>query len=332
MVKNLQPEVEVISQFIGTPFYANSIFAAQKLAHAYNRQTGRFTAPMPFLLQKFLNSSQWYTANSEDLSGILKYDISYLDSDLKKGTAYVATAHGGRDGKVGIILTPDKIELALQLWKDTEKDENRKGLNSVYAAVLDDIYEGKDVMSVLLNDGYAPDGRKIGVYSFQQMIAGETPKDFSPYVIVRTLALAQKTVSDYDSIDRLTNIVELQEQGLSIEQIAKQETVTDSQVIVYAGGVVEGNNVIKLARKNFTPWHNHTPGNLSVWHPFNADLFMPEQSQGRVLAIGGNDFLGIIGYFGLNDHGRFVGVKRGMLPKIDWSSLYQLSSFDWSSI
>src|SRR3989338_9014195 len=149
----LQPEVKqvIIPQVTGTSFNGDSIPEAQKLALAYNRQTCGFTAPMPLLLQNFPHP-QWYTANSEDLSGIAKNDMPALG--LKRGDAYVATAHGGRDGQVGILL--------------------------------------------------APDNREIRVYSFQQMLAGETPKDFSRYVVVRPLALAQKTVPGYESIDRLT--------------------------------------------------------------------------------------------------------------------------------
>ena len=135
------------------------------------------------------------------------------------------------------------------------------------------------------------------------MLAGETPKDFSLYVVVWPLALAQKTVSGYESIDRLTNIAALQEQGLPAEQIAAQEAVEDSQVIVYAGGVAEGNNVIRLARKNFTS------GKLGVWHPFNVAEFNSEQSQGRPLFAGYDDNVGLDGISNLNfSYGRFAGV------------------------
>src|SRR3989338_39324 len=293
----LQPEVKqvIIPQVTGTSFNGDSIPEAQKLALAYNRQTCGFTAPMPLLLQNFPHP-QWYTANSEDLSGIAKNDMPALG--LKNGDAYIATAHGGKDGQVGVLLTPEKTELALQLWKDTEGKKQRKGLNILYAAVLDDIYEEKDVMSVLLQEGRRPDNGAIAIYSFQQMLAGETPKDFSPYVVVRPLALAQKTVSGYESIDRLTNVKDL----TPLEITKGKETVTDSQVIVYAGGVNEGNNVIKSARKYFIS------GNVGVWHPFNLKTFNSEQTHGRALFAGylGNN--GLNGNVNLYNGGRLAGV------------------------
>jgi len=297
----LRQEVKqvVVPQVTGIPFYADTIPEAQRLALAYNQETGGFTAPMPLLLVNFPHS-EWYTANSEDLSGVANYDMPHLN--IRKGEAFVATAHGGTDGKVGILLTPDKTELALQLWKETEENKQRKGLNAMHAAVLDDIYYGKDVLSVLLNERRAPDNRAIGIYSYEQMLAGETPKDFSPYVVVRPLALARQTIYGYESIDRLTNIAELVERdGLSDEESFEQERVTDSQVIVYAGGVAEGNKVIRSARYKFTS------GKLGVWHPFNVDTFNPEQSQGRLLFLGKYDDSGFGGDDLLDNDGHFVG-------------------------
>jgi hypothetical protein len=152
------------------------------------------------------------------------------------------------------------------------------------------------------------------------MLAGETPKDFSPYVVVRSLALARQTQSGYASIDRLTNIAELREKDLSDEEIAQQEKVTDSQVIVYAGGLAEGNRVIRSARKNFPS------GKLGVWHPFNLDGFNPQQAQGRVLFAGNNDYISLNGYNFLFNVVRLAGVAPEALRLLQLREAQQKTS------
>lgn len=148
------------------------------------------------------------------------------------------------------------------MYRKSEGKTARKGLNKIYAAVFNDIYtnskgEPIDVVRQLLNEGAMPDGRAVPVFSYEQMLAGETPQlmDFASYVVVRPLALARKTVSGYESIDRLTD----SEGRISPE--------TGSQVIAYAGGVNEAQNVIDRAKSEFTS------GKLGVWHPFNLDAF-----------------------------------------------------------
>ena len=78
--------------------------------------------------------------------------------------------------------------------------------------------------------------------------------------------------------------------------------VKDSQVITYAGGVQEGQNVIKRAKESFKS------KKLGVWHPFNSDKFNPDEPQGRVLFLNSGDYSGLYGNYYLDYYGRFVGV------------------------
>lgn len=277
----------------GEDFTGNTIPEAQRAVARYNaEQDGRFTASMPLLLLQFPHS-QWYNTNSEDIVGIDTYG-----KFGQKKQPVVATYHGGRDSKWG-LLPPEKIELALGMYRKSEGMNTRKGLNKVYAAVFNDIYtnskgEPIDVIRQLLNEGAMPDGRTIPVFSYGQMLAGETPNvmDFASYVVVRPLALARKTVSGYVSIDRLT------------DSEGRISPGTGSQVIAYAGGVNEAQNVIDRAKSEFTS------RKLGVGHPFNLDAFNPKEAQGRVLFRGniGND--GLRGFGSLNSSGRYLGVGR----------------------
>ena len=252
----------------------NTIPQAQIALDAHTRETGNVAAPMSLLLEGFPYGN-WVTANSEDYSGI--------DVDGKfaaKDEPIVATRHGGKEGKWG-LLTPETIQKALDMH-----GKNQGGLNQVYAAVLKDLYQ-TNVLRQMLNGGM-PDGRAVQVFSYNQLMAGECPRDGSEYIVVRPLSLARKTVSGYSSIARLTDL---------------EGKVTDSQVVVYAGGVDPAQKVIDTAKWKFIS------GNLGVWHPFNAKEFNPNEAQGHVLFVGYTDYDGLGGNNNLlSSNGRFAVV------------------------
>lgn len=252
---------------------SDTIPKAQRALDARAKETGNVAAPMPLLLEGF-PYGKWITANSDDYSGI--------DLDGKfgnKGDCVVATRHGGKEGKWG-LLTPEAIQTALDMHQ-----KGQGGLNKVYAGVLSDLYR-TNVFRDILNGGM-PDGRAIAVFSYDQLVAGECPRDGREYVVVRPLSLARKTVSGYDSISRLTDA---------------DGKVTDSEVIVYAGGIDPAQEVIDTSKWKFKS------GNLGVWHPFNANEFNPEEAQGRVLFVGNDGYDGLSGDDNLGNNGRFLRV------------------------
>lgn len=233
----------------------NTIPDAQKNLEAYARKTRTVAAPMPVLLQG-IPYRKWITANSEDYSGI--------NIDRKfgaKGECVIATRHGGSDGKWG-LLTPDILQTASDMYK-----KGRGGLNDVYAAVLGDLYK-RNVLRDMLNGGM-PDGRAIAVFSYEQLVAGECPRDGSEYVVVRPLSLARKTDSGHNLIAR---------------SVGPKGKVIDSQIITYAGGVQDAQYVVDNAkRKSFL-------GNLGIRRDFNnLNSFNLAEPQGRVLFVGNFD-------------------------------------------
>ncbi len=253
---------------------SNTIPEAQKAADNYNKERGTIAYSMPVLLQGF-PYEKWITANSDDYSGT---DIDGRFGN--KGDCVVATRHGGKEGKWG-LLNPEIIETALDMHK-----RGQGGLNAVYAAVLSDLYK-TNVLRDMLNGGM-PDGRTIAVFSYDQLVAGECPRDGSEYVVVRPLSLARKTDSGHKPIARL---------------VGEERKVIDSQVITYAGSVQDAQHVVDNARWKFRS------GKLGVWHPFNVKNFDPEEAQGRLLFVGYDDSNGLGGDYNLNYYGRFlVGV------------------------
>ena len=273
MAVTLDKEVRVVKNIQGEVFYDANLPTALKAAQKYAADNETSVANMPLLLRQFPHS-EWYTANSEDLSGVDKHG----DFGPKDGHV-VVTLHGGKDG-IG-LLTPDVIAKAYDMKKG-----NRGGMNELYAAKLNDVFDGKDVFADLLHGGM-PDGTKIMVISYDQLANEGSPGGFQRYAVVRPLELARKTFSGYEGIDRLTD---------------GEGNVKDSQVITYAGGVQEGQNVIKRAKESFKS------KKLGVWHPFNSDKFNPDEPQGRVLFLNSDDNNGLIGSYGLDVIGRFVGV------------------------
>ncbi|MBI4738727.1 hypothetical protein HY772_04095 [Candidatus Woesearchaeota archaeon] len=266
--------------YTGEPVYRTNIPDAQRAVEEECRTKGGFVAPAHLLLENW-PYTEWLTANSEDLSGVVAADVPRLG--VKKDDCVVATYHGGNDGKWG-LLPPDKVARALEL-----REQKKGGLNDLYAAIFSDLYKG-DVFTPLVTEGGMPDGRSVQVFSYEQLLAGEAQAhnaDCTPYVVVRPLALARKTIAGYETIDRLTD---------------REGKVTDSQVITYAGSKANAQGVIQRAKDIFKT------EKLGVWHPFNNKQFNPEQHQGRLLCLGDSNS-GLRGDGNLLNRGRFVRVE-----------------------
>ena len=257
----------------GKSFHNEYLPDALRAAQKYAADDGTFVANMPLLLKQFPHK-EWYTANSEEYSGIDKYG-----KFVKRGGYVVVTLHGGKEG-IG-ILTPEVLEKAYDM-----KDRNKGGINALSAAKLDDLFDGKDILTELLHGGM-PDGTSIVVISYAQLISEGHPGRYHRYAVVRLLKLAKKTYSGYEREYILTN---------------RKGKVTDSQVITYAGGVKEGQNVIDRAIKNFKY------GKLRVSHPFNYDNFDPNEPQGRFLVLKSDDYNGPSGTSMILNPARFVVV------------------------
>jgi len=273
MAVTLDKEVRVVRDVQGEVFYDGKLPVALKAAQKYAADNGTSVANMPLLLRQFPHS-EWYTANSEDHSGVDKHGAFG-----PKDGHIVVTLHGGKEG-IG-LLTPEVIEKAYDM-----KKRNKGGMNELYAAKHSDVFDGKDVLTNLLQGGM-PDGTKILIIPYSQLVNEGSPGGSQRYAVVRSLELARKTDSGYKGIDRLAD---------------GEGNVKDSQVIAYAGGAQEGQDVINRAKESFKS------GKLGVWHPFNHDKFNPDESQGRVLFLVSNDYDGLIGYDNLGDDGRSVGV------------------------
>ncbi len=273
MTVTLDKEVRVVKDVQGEVFYDESLPKALRAGQKYASDNQSFVAPMSLLLKQFPHS-EWYTANSEDHSGVDK-DGAFGP----KNGHVVVTLQGGKEG-IG-LLTPEVIEKAYDM-----KKRNKGGMNELYAAKLNDVFDGKNVLADLLHGGM-PDGTKILVIPYSQLVNEGSPGGNQRYAVVRSLELARKTDSGYKGIDRLTD---------------GEGSVKDSQVIAYAGGVQEGQNVISRAKESFKS------GKLGVWHPFNHDKFNPDEPQGRVLFLNSVDNSGLNGYCNLDYGGRFVGV------------------------
>ncbi|MCF7871451.1 hypothetical protein K9L97_00270 [Candidatus Woesearchaeota archaeon] len=227
-----------------------------------------FKAPMYLLAENFPHGT-WFTANSEEHSGFGEFQ--------GKKDYYVITIHGGKEG-IG-ILSPDVIARAY----NTEG-----GITPVYKANLSKVFSNKNVIGDLLQGGL-PDGSTIQTFSFDQMVARETPKEFSRYAVVRTLDQAKKTNSCYQNIDG--NL--LNNGGVAI----------DSQVIAYLDGVDEATKFLGNVKAKFPN------GKLGVWNSFNSDNYDPDVAQGVVLFLGNIGNAGLLSGNLLNDYGRFVVVS-----------------------
>ncbi|MFQ5474327.1 MAG: hypothetical protein ACE5DM_00685 [Candidatus Nanoarchaeia archaeon] len=278
MTITLRKEVKAIKHLEGeeTP-YKDNLYEARRVAEAQAKENG-LVAPM-WLLAEGYPHGEWYTANSEDVSGTALSDCPFG----KKGEAFVVTLHGGRDGKR--MLPLDVIEKVVTMYREN----NETGLTGVYAANLQDAY-GKPVFTDLLN-GALPDGNSVDLFSFDQVKAGEHRDhmaSFKTFGIVRPLSLAKETESCHHPID-----------DLALVKDGKIVGAKDSQVIAYTGGVAEGGLFLRSAQKKYNK--------IGVHHRFNEKKFEPEQEQARVLFLyGGSD--GLEGDFRINVDGRFVVV------------------------
>lgn len=155
----------------GKPFYDTSVPKALAQAQKYAGKKG-FVATMPHLLLNFPHS-EWYTANSEDISGIDTDGVLGV-----KGQAVVLTYHGG-----GILAGhPKRIQKA---YADK--------LNAVYAAVLSPKEFTKALKGEVLAKGKAP------VYKYEEFLEESVSstflEDHPVYATARPLEDAKKQPS-----------------------------------------------------------------------------------------------------------------------------------------
>lgn len=248
----------------GQNFPRENIPASMQAAMKYVQKNDGHLATMPDLLRGF-PQSRWYTANSEDISGIDKDNLFGYGIN----TPIVITSHGA-----GLLCSnPKRIRKAL-----------KEGLNAVNAVRLA-TKEWEEYVC-----GNLPDGSNSPILKWENFLE---ESGVSNYIdthqiirVVRPLKLARKTDSGFDVASRLYDA---------------EGKVTDSQVIVYAGGTALAQNVIDMAK-------NRKWDNLGVYHPFNVAEFNPQESQGRVLYLDSDDG-GLYGDYDVGDLASFFGVR-----------------------
>ncbi len=251
----------------GKSFICDSIPDSMQAAMKYVKKNDGHLATMIELLRGFPQPT-WYTANSEDVSGVDKDNLFGYGIN----TPVVITSHGR-----GLLCNnPNRIRKAL-----------KEGLNALSAVKLtDDEWNG--YVRGELSDGR---GEILTWDNFLEESAVpnyiDTHSEAHEAIrVVRSLELARKTDTGYKVLSRLCD--------------AKGK-VTDSQVIVYAGGVVPAQKVIDEAKSR--NW-----ANLGVYHPFSIEQFAPNEPQGRVLYLGDNGGLG--GDSSVSSYASFFGVRR----------------------
>lgn len=207
-------------------------------------------APMYVLLNHF-DESTWYTANTEDVIGI---DRNGLYG--RRGESVVVTIHGGIDGNG--ILSSQLLDYVI------------KGHNTGESLVieecslnLDKLYSHNNTVPNLL-DGKMPDGTNIPVFSYNELVAGNCPNDFKRFAVVRSLELAERTKSGFQSIDNLVDF---------------SGNASDSQLISYSAGIENATRFVNALRGSMN--------GFEIWNPFSSKHFNPEVSQARIPVLGG---------------------------------------------
>lgn len=259
-LENLLKKVEISGFEVGGS--ADGFDVGFRKALEYSRDGG-LVAPMYLLIKRYPPYIE-FAANSEE-------DVGYGKFRGKKDH-YVVTVHGGIDG--GGIVTPEVINKGRRPCAPGAVVE----FNGVY---LDEVFLKRDVLGDLLQ-GILPDGSRIDLFSYEQVLAGEHYnhiRDLKRFGIVRTLDLAKKTKPGYQTIDNNLLILD----GEEVKHI-------DSQVVVYAAGVQEGVDLLNNKVQYPYPGNPTLRGNDSfpVWHAFNSPEFRLDKPQGRILFLDSN--------------------------------------------
>lgn len=174
-------------------------------------------------------------------------------------------------GKI-ILGTPERLEQAV------------KNLTGTYAGKL----TPEEATGLL--EGQIR-GEPTNIWHYEDFVKQDSlPENYS---VVRPLSLAQQTKSGRHDVNDLCD---------------KEGKVTDSQVIVYAGGVKAAQRVIERAKEKLN-------SKLGVWHSFNENGFdASTQPQGCLLFLGYCYDLDGGGGPDYYDGGCFVGVRRASAP------------------
>ena len=275
---------KVINEIEAEPVHDSNIGVALREANAKAGESG-LVAPMYLQLENF-PYADWTTANGEIVSGVGTFN--------NERAAYVVTFHGGI-GDVGAVIPPDKIIQALKLY-----NEDKGGLNDVYAVVLDDVHEGNgnEVFQELL------DGKLGTLFTPEQVASGEAQQHvdgFKKFGIVRPLSDYRAASSGYSELSVLIKGDVRQINDLDY----KDWSVTHPEVLDWSASPERAKNTVRRAKAKFTS------GKWGVWHIFNNNGFSADQAQARVPALGGSDYgdcNGLGGYFSIYDVGRFPVV------------------------
>ena len=274
----------LVHKLKGTPFYAEvaKMHESRKAAEDFANKGG-FVAPMTILLLDWPHD-EWYTANTEDISG-----IDTEGTFGERNQPVVITLHGGTDGNG--LLTPSVLETALT---PNPTGNGYAGLNSIGTVRLAQAYQGKSPLKDLL-EGHMPDGSSVPVIGYDTLVANGKPVyGVKRWAVVRSLDQAKKTKNGSHTLAELAKMSD-----------GKIVQATDSQVIVYNGGVAEATAFLQRL---------HSAGKVKkvpVYNPFNDSSFNAQEDQARVAYLDTPDRYGLYGDGNVNSYSRFVGVGAG---------------------
>jgi hypothetical protein len=272
-----------------------------------------------------LRTWRWAGAHSEDISGSVNY--TNQEYGLKKGDNVVITLHNGRTA--GGFMSPG-ITLPAVLKMGPSFGSQDERCSHTGALSLDKFYD-ENVINLLLEDGIlAFDGTPVPLFSFEDAKHNNVPGCFDAYAIVRSLELAQQTISGRHEFH-----MDSTSEGL--ETIADGKKVIDPQVITYLGGQNNADmffddflsDTAKTHEKlmqGFTELGVEPPDYLTNWfevyHLFNEPDFEPDVCQGRILSMGGSasdrgHYAGLRGDIHAHAWGGFIGAKPVMELKTE---------------
>ena len=240
-----------VGESTGYLITGSTIPEAQRLVDK-NRRQGFIPASLPLLFKGF-PYNQWLVANSEDIVGP---DVEGLFGP--RSACVVATFHGGSNGLWGLLEPGIYDEARIMCAR------GRGGMNALNAIVLNDVY-GADVFRNMLDGQMSNPNRIIDVFRYGEQL----PTDGREYIVVRSLREARQTSYGVKPIADLMN---------------EKKEVTDSQLIVYAGGKRAAKKVVRAVLEHFLSER------FGLRHPYNQPIFDPSIPQGNLIQLGVGTF------------------------------------------